>query len=240
MTVLIYVLSSHEHPYGDMISTSRNTWDAKIHMETRTLFYCGRPVGNDPEWVVSFPVDESYSTMGVKDLLAYRHALTLEWDFMARVNASCYVHKRRLVEHIRTLPSSGVMEGVLAPCNTTPKGRDFMWGGGQYIFSRDVIQMMVDRASQWRHDLMEDVAMTELAYDAGIEIASKGLFCSVDKAPGGWMLTAYNGEKAGGFFERFEDINSLVGNHYYFRVKHDPDRKVDAEVMHQLAAHLLL
>lgn len=238
-TVLIFVLSSHRPPYAAMIDTSMHTWDAQPVEGTRTVFYCGAPVGGDTERVISFPVDEDYNTISRKNMLAYEWALRLPWNYMARVNASCYVHKRRLLEHVQTLPDAGVMRGVVAAptyhCGVT---RPFMWGGGQFIMSRDVVAAMVENKELCRHDLMEDVAMSELAQECGFTIDGRGMFSSIDKQDAGtWMALAYNGAVESFEFTDFAELSRLT-DQFYIRVKHDPDRRVDAEVMRLLAQHL--
>lgn len=238
-TVLIYVLSAHFAPYGKMMQTSMETWDAHPLEGTRTIYYCGVPVGGDTDRVISFPVDEAYKHMGHKNIAAFRHALTLKWDYMARVNSSCYVHKRRLLEHVQALPDAGVMQGIVsAPTPVCGCKDSFMWGGGQFIFSRDVIQAFVSRAGQWRHDLMEDVAMSELARTAGVDLRSEGRVCSIEKTPTGWSVLVYNGPEPGFEFTDFADLNRLEGQ-YFYRVKYDPDRSVDAFLMKQMAQALL-
>lgn len=237
-TVLIFVLSAHPPPYEAMIGTSMRTWDAQEVSGTRTVFYCGNPVGNDTDRVISFPVDEDYSTISRKNMLAYEWALNLPWDYMARVNASCYVHKRRLLEHVQGLPDAGVMRGaVSAPTYNCGVKRPFMWGGAQFIMSRDVVAEMVANKHLCRHDVMEDVAMSELAQECGFTVDGHGLFCSVNKDGGHWNAIAYNGQVEGFEFTDFSEINRL-SDQFYFRVKHDPDRRVDAEVMQLLAQHL--
>lgn len=219
-TVLIYVLSCHNQPYDQMIRTSMETWDAEPLDGTRTVYYCGEPTGGDTDRVISFPVEEDYKTIGRKNLYAYPRAMQWEWDYMARVNASCYVHKRRLLEHVQHLPLHGVIRGAVSPPTPTcGVSRPFMWGGGQFILSRDVVQAFVNNRYAWRHDVMEDVAMSELAQDCGFTLDDKGMFCSINFTDGKRSVITYNGPEEAQFF---------------FRVKYDPDRNVDAQIMREL------
>lgn len=236
-TVLCYVLSSHEPPYAQMIKTAQDTWDDSLDDNIRVVYYCGNPMGGDTDRVISFPVDESYETIWRKNLLAFRHALRWPWSYMARVNSSCYVHKRRLLEHVQTLPETGVMKCIVSdPTPSCGVSRQFAWGGGQFIFSRDIIGAFVLNSDKWRHDVMEDVAMSELAQDCGFTLDSTGRFCSVNRTEKGWNVITYNG-KPGFEFTDFAEM-AKVDDQFFFRCKHDPDRNVDADVMRLLKACL--
>lgn len=237
-TVLIYVLSSHNPPYGEMIKTAMETWDAEPLEGTSTVFYCGNPMTEGvPGKIKSFPVDEDYKTIGRKNILAFPWALNFSWDYMARVNASCYVHKRRLLEHVQGLRDFGVIKGVVSdPTITSAVSRQFMWGGGQFIFSRDVVEAFVENSNKWRHDLMEDVAMSELAQDCGFRLDATGKFCSINRNGDGWVVLTYNG-KPGFEFTDFSEI-AKADDQFFFRCKNDSDRRVDAEWMRLLRAHL--
>jgi len=112
----------------------------------------------------------------------------------------------------------------------------FLWGGCQYIFSRDVIEKFVANKDKWRTDVMEDSSITFMAEELGIPIESKGRCASINLMPdGSWLCFTYNhGENF--VFTDWNDINKAQP-HFFFRVKHDPDRSVDAKVMRLLHDH---
>lgn len=236
--VLVYVISANIHPWRQMIDTALETWDLDYEEDVPTAYYCGNPPHENPA-IKSYPIDENYKTMGQKDILAYRDSLEWPWDYMARVNASCYVHKRRLLDHVQTLPEKGVFRGVvLGPTITCGTNRAWMWGGGQFIISRDVMEAMVANSHRWRHDVMEDVAMSELVQECGFSLDSQGRFCSVNRVPGGWSCITY-GSPIGGFeFSDFAEGISRLEDQFFFRVKDDADRNVDAQVMRLLKQYL--
>lgn len=237
-TVLIYVLSSHNPPYGEMVKTAMETWDAEPLEGTRTVYYCGNPVGGDTDRVISFPVEEDLNTIGRKNIMAYRRALEWPWDFMARTSQSTYVHKGRLLARIQTLPDRGLIQGIqAAPTWVCGVNRPFLWGGGQFIFTRDTVQMLVANAFKWRHDLMEDVSTSELAQDCGFALNNKGIACSIDKQTDGWLLISSNG-KPGFEFTDFAELSTKAEDQFFFRCKYDPDRTVDAEIMRCLKKNL--
>lgn len=236
--VLILVLASRKAPYSSLIQTAMDTWDAEPLEGTRTVYYCGGYNGANSDRLISFPILDELMSVGKITLAAFAHALK-HWpfDYLARPNISCYVRKKLLFEHCQELPDRGVIQGIMAlPTNHCQVNRPFLWGGGQYIMSHDVVENLVGQQSKWRHDLMEDVAMSELAQDCGHSL-SNGMMCSINKKDGdGWNVLAYNG-KQGFDFSDWKDV-SKADDQYFFRCKHDPDRSVDGMVMRLLKQHL--
>lgn len=232
--VLIMVLSCEQPPYNKLMEVQFETWD-KIHVSgAESLFYLG---GAQEETFfhsagfLKIPTPESLHTMGYKDLLAYEWALkNKEFDYVARVHSSTYVDKKELIKYVQTLPEKGVFEGLIAP--KQDGSGDYVWGGGQYLISRDVLQAMVDNQDKWDHSLMEDQSMSKLVLDLGYSFKS-GNACSIDKqGDDQWLQNCYNLGKS----KTFADFSEIVGNggHYFYRVKHDPDRSVDHIVMNEL------
>lgn len=224
-----------------MIDTSQSTWDSEDCEGVATVYYCGNPpFGRPPLRTVSFPVDEDYKTIGRKNLMAFEWALGLSWDYMARVNASCYVHKRRLRDSLQHAQDSRLIRcAVTDPTPACGVNRRWAWGGGQFIFSRDVVEDIVTARHLWNHNVMEDVAISEMANDLGIPIDEKGArWSSIDAVgPGKWNALSYQSAVPSFEFADFRDVAKLH-DQFFIRVKHDPDRGVDAEVMRQLKRHL--
>lgn len=226
-TVLVYVISTVLPPWDAMIGWSQETWDSESPEGTATYYYTDRKKGALPPRTFSFDVDADYSTMGKKDILAYRFALEhWSFDYMARVNSSCYVGKKRLLEYVQTLPDKNVFQGIGA--------YDYVWGGGQYIISRDVVKAMVDHSEAWNHSVMEDVAMSQLVSKLGIPMDKEGNCCSVNKREKDWLCIEYNRGKNDAFaFTDFADMRK-ADKHYFFRVKQDLRRHLDHYIMQQL------
>lgn len=240
--VLIAVVSARQHPYGAMINTSMDTWDAEECEGTETVYYCARwanqhnavEINRDQHRVLYFDTPEAYATMGTKNILFFQWALSnREWEYMARVNASCYVHKRRLLEHVQSLPESNVMRGLIV--DDKQRG-PWIWGGGQFLMSRDVVQSLVDNANKWNHAEIEDVAMSLLAREIGIPLVD-GMALTIDKTPEGWRAMTYGSPITAFNFTDFPEINQQQ-DQFFYRVKNDSDRTVDAHVMRQLKEHL--
>ncbi len=232
--ILILVMSSQKPPYGKMIETSLNTWDS-INVEgVESVFYCGNPMKGNTDKMIYFPLDESYQTMGEKTLRAYEWALkNKEFDYVARVNSSCYVNKKELIKYIQTLPDKNVFAGLEVVASKTAE--KWMWGGGQYIISRDVVELIVENRSMWNHTVMDDQAVSFLVNKLSIPYI-QGKACSMEKRKDGWTCLCY-GEPSIEFID-FQDMNKLQ-NQYFIRVKQDDDRNRDEYIMKQLYQNLI-
>jgi hypothetical protein len=127
------------------------------------------------------------------------------------------------------LPETNVFAGVRIKAGEDYK-QDWCWGGGQFVISKDVVQKVVDNKEKFNHGFIEDVALSHLVGDLGIEF-TEGVACSINKQDNGWLLLTYGG----GEQKEFKGFSELkdCGQHF-FRVKHDPDRSVDKYVMEQL------
>jgi hypothetical protein len=231
--VLIMVLSYDAPPYGKMIETSKSTWDSVKVEGVETMYYVGNTGVEDSDNVIHFPVPESLYTMGHKDIAAYTWALNnKDFDYVARVNSSCYVDKKRLFDWVQSLPKKGVFDGVKAPHE---HAGEYLWGGAQYLMSRDVMQAMIDNRDKWRHEFMEDVAMSVLARDLGFQFGL-GNACSVNKRENDWLILCYGGDES----YEIKDFSELrkYKNQYFYRVKNDSDRGIDEMVMNELYKQL--
>lgn len=232
-TILIYVLSSRTQPYEAMIQQAMDTWDSRELPGTQTMFYTGYPIAPKihPR-VISFPVENDLHSIGRKNLVAYQWALqNLQWDYMARINSSCYVRKAALLQWVQGLPDKGVLQGIGAPDRG---GAMFLWGGAQYIMSRDVVQALVDRSGEWDHLAMEDVAMSRLALKIGIPLDMGGRACSINRRVdnGDWLCIAYGGKDS---FE-FSDLSEMkrASDQHFIRVKQDGMRQMERMIMETL------
>lgn len=226
--VLILVLSSQKNPYGEMIETQINTWDSFEIDGVETIFYCGEPVKDNTDKIIYFPIKEDYSTMGHKALLAFDWCLNnKDFDYIARVHSSTYVNKKELIKFVQTLPENNVFAGALVKDK-----KDFLWGGAHYLISKDVVQKIVDNKESWNHSVMEDVAMSHLVSDLGIEY-SEGRSCSIDNMGTTWRAMCYGGDKECFLFNDFNSLKELK-NQFFYRVKQDGKRDVDKYLMQEL------
>lgn len=228
MKILILVLSSQERPWKEMINTSMHTWDSKKVDNVETIFYCGNPIKPNTDKVIYFKISEAYATIGHKNLQAFKWVIdNKEFDYVARVNSSCYVDKEMLYEYCKTLPET-VFSGIAVDFKKNDK--PWMWGGGQYIISRDIFEDIVRHKNSWNHMEMEDVAMSQLVYDLGYKFHD-GKACSINLLEdGSYSLLSYNGESY-----NFNKFSELKREHHFYRVKQDLRRYLDKDIMQKLS-----
>lgn len=234
MKALIAVISTRTPPYGEMIDTSKTTWDSTDVPGVETIYYVGEPESPLQDRVIGFPIRDSYANMGYKNLLAWKWMLDhSDFDFMARINASCYVHKARLMEHCREFPSTGVIAGGVV---SDPNRPAWLWGGHQFILSRDVVQALVDHPEAWNHTEMEDVAMSHAAAKLGFSLTQDHVACAFDRmGPNEWRVVSSNGNCFS--FSDWSDVVKL-DKQVFFRVKQDQRRHEDTMVMKELFKNL--
>ncbi len=216
MTVLILVLSAMMKPYGDMLTTSQGTWDSVEHPQTRTLYYVGE-----------------LKNVGRRTLEAFEYSLLQPWDYMARCHSSTYVHKKNLVDYCETQPTADVFQGLKVDCAVP-----FIWGGGHFLMSRDVIERFVQNKDKWDMNLMEDNAMSGVATALGIPLSpgrSATIHLQEMKIDGAKVCLCYNCSDAFGF-EDWADIKKAHPS-FYFRVKQDLMRHLDLEIFRKLHEH---
>jgi len=248
-SVLILVMSSRRTPWGELMDTSRDTWDKVEHPDTRTMYYCGNTPGPQDDNIFYSKISDDLDDLSDRTMEAFELALAIpDWEYMARPNSSCYVHKKNLVEHIKTLPKLGVLKGLVTG---NEPGVRFLWGGGQFIFSRDVVEQMVSNKNIWRNDLMEDVAISRMAEALGISLDQGAMACSINSNdPKQYHTSIKNNDFTteylclcyGGsdnfLFRNFSDINKAK-KHFFFRLKQDHDRSLDLTMMRELHKHIL-
>lgn len=246
MKVLILVLSARRDPWDKLMDVSLETWDAEEHPQTKTVYYCGKggtAPGRtlNPAWVsadtksdvfYSPSLTESLEDVSPRTIEAFEWSLELEWDFLARPNSSCYVHKRNLVAFCETLPKENVICGIL-----TGGDRSFLWGGCQFIFSRDVIEKMVANKAKWDMKAMDDVSITFMAEDLKIPLESNGRCGSINMMPDGSNVFMAYGHGENFTFTDFADMRKAEG-HFFIRVKQDLRRHEDVRIMRELKKHL--
>ncbi len=236
--ILILVVSSNDKPYKQMVKTSLETWDSIDVENCETMYYFGEAIKDDlsvyipnqnPKFLFD-SVKETYSNMGHKLLYAFQWVLrNKDFDYIVRINSSCYCDKKHLVKYIETLPETNVFAGVKVGAGEQHE-QPWIWGGGQFILSKDVVEKVVEHKHKFNHNLMEDVALSFLINDLEIPY-TEGSACSINKQENGWLLLTYGGGEQKEFKD-FEEIKDC-GQHFY-RVKHDPDRSIDAVVMNEL------
>jgi len=231
MNVLILVLSARREPWRALMDTQMETWD-KSHPQTITRYYCGKS-DDDNMFVWNSPhLTESLEDVSPRTIEAFEKSLELDnWDYLARPHSSTYVHKANLVKFCETLPTTNVLCGI-----ETGGDRSFIWGGGHFLFSRDVIERMVENKDKWNRNIMDDQSVTEMAKLLEIPV-TPGRTATVNLQPDGSYLTLVYNHGENFTHSDFEGIGEKLDGHFYVRCKHDPDRTVDLKIMSELHKH---
>lgn len=234
--VIVAVVSGGDAKYIPLLHASQETWDSTNVDEVPVFYYVNR-IDPVPPRTLCYPdLADSLHNIGRKNLRAYRWSLGQEWDYMARINASCYVNKANLLKYVQDLRETGLFRGLMTGLEHE-KG-SFMWGGGQFIMSRDVVKAMVDSESQWNHEVMEDVAMTEMARTIKAPIDSTGKVCSVnrDHEKKQWLILSYNGANPSFYCDDLAEMKEKAGDHHFFRIKQEGNGRPadDIAVMRRL------
>lgn len=213
-----------------MIEVSKQTWDSVEVENVESIFYCSKKdnqqaVNHDN--VMYFDVPNGLFDMGHKNLKMYEWALkNKEFDYIARLNASCYCDKRNLIEYVQTLPERNLFAGAEAD---SVHGYRYLWGGAQYLISRDVLQKIVDAKDLWQHKYMEDEASSLLVAAMGIPF-TPGYSGAIDNMGDHWRCISYGGESI--TFTDFADLKRL--KHHFYRIKMDGKRWMDEFVSREL------
>lgn len=227
-TVLVLVLSADFHPYDEMINTSLSTWDSIDVDGVKSIYYC---CGSKPntDKIIYLNIPDGLFQMGRKTLMAFEWVLNnIQFDYLARVNSSCYVRKKQLFEHCQTLPET-IFQGLITDSCYDIR---YLWGGGQYIISRNILEDVVKNKDEWRHDIIEDVAMSDLVVRIGYNMNGQGNAYSINKVGDKWNAFVYGvGENME--FTDFKDLSKL-NDHYFVRVKQDQKRNEDKIIMEKL------
>lgn len=229
--VLTLVLSCETPPYDTLMQTSIDTWDSRNVDGIETIYYCGKSKKQSTDKIIYLSTPDSFLTMGAKTVEAFEWAVNnKQFDYLARPNASCYVRKQKLVDYAQALPEEKLYLGLItASCYNI----DYIWGGGQYILSRDVVELIVKNKEKWNHNYTEDVSIADLLTRLGVPMNGSGNSCSINQKPeGGYSCIVY-GQGTSMDFTDFEDMNKLE-NQFFIRVKQDLQRHLDIEIMHKL------
>jgi hypothetical protein len=107
--------------------------------------------------IINLP--EDWSLIGLKTIEAFKHILrNYEFDFIFRTNTSSYLDVPRLLKYLDKQSKDNVYAGVIGSALGDLK---FASGAG-ILLSRDVVERICKNENQWKHGLVDDVALAEL------------------------------------------------------------------------------
>lgn len=135
-------------------SKQLNMWISRTCL---SCFESGAP--NVTGDVLTLPVPELRSFIGIKTLLAFKHALeNYDFDYLLRTNSSSYINAPALYALLSRSPRSRYFGGVMGDFF----GERFT-SGAAYILSRDVLESLVQVGfNKWEHQVVDDVAISRV------------------------------------------------------------------------------
>jgi len=236
--VLILILSIEREHYKKLLQTSLETWDLLDCEGVETVFYCGESSKPSSRKILYTPVKEDFFNMGYKHLEAFDHALKKrEFDFIFSVGASMYVHKPGLLEYVQDKPTENLALGLVTNTEFGGEKFNYMWGGGGYLLSKDVVQKIVDNRMLWNHKMMEDQAVSYLLNQLDVIMNNEGYSASISIQYNHYSFITYADGMNGGCMisdlKMIKDTKQLKGQ-FAFRVKDDANRANDLRLMNEL------
>lgn len=229
MKVLITILSCQNEPYPRLQETIKNTY-ASHHVDgVEIVYYYGLPRQSNTYNELYLPIPEKHENIGYKTAYAFEYFLKKEFDYLFRVNCSCYVDQERLVEWLQDKPKEWFYAGVEADY-----GIHFMHGSG-YILSRDLVELVVKNMNQWDHNHADDVALGKLLTKLDIPFYNKF----------GYACFGFNTNDTLDIWKTIDGEVSIVkevtelkkeyfDGAFHIRCKHPVDRTIDIKLMNEV------
>lgn len=166
----IYVLvicakDANEGEYDKLANSIKATWGKDETPEIKVFYlWCENyGAGDAKNYVLKKP--EGYGMLLWKTLGFLQKHRHEEFDYIFRVNVGCYVHLKRLHDHLLSCPRERFYSGQPGKVNGIP----FVSGTG-FILSRDLVLMALDKIDQFGFDHIDDVAFGKFFQDHGIKI----------------------------------------------------------------------
>ena len=125
------------------------SWLPRIKIKNKFL----APV--EDSWQVDMPDFANF--MGHKVLASLNYSLSQDYDYLVTTITSAYIHLPRLERFLENQPREGFLGGRL----TELSGFKFQQGSFR-VYSKDIVEWIVDNRKSYRHWLPEDVAMGKL------------------------------------------------------------------------------
>lgn len=118
---------------------------------------------NAKQQVLHVHQPDTYATYKWKEIGIFAHALkNYEFDFVFTTTTSSYIKPKTLINILSQKPTHRYYGGMIPYI-----GADFASGSNR-IFSRDVIQLIVDKRNRLSCGIVEDVSVAKLLRENGI------------------------------------------------------------------------
>jgi len=163
--VLVLVLGARVAPYPALIRTIRETWASVAVDGVETIFYYGGDALRFDGDELVLPVSGGALDIGRKTIACFDWALAnRDFDLVYRTNCSSYIDLPNLFGY--ALEHGGgqrFYSGLIGTFEQLP----FASGSG-YFVSRDLVELVVQEKTAWRHELLDDVALADLLARSGV------------------------------------------------------------------------
>jgi hypothetical protein len=163
--VLVLVLGARVTPYPALVRAIRRTWGLVGVEGAETLFYYGGDRLRLERDELVLPVPDGPADIGRKTIAAFEWVLeNRQFDVIFRTNCSSYVDLPNLHRYasMHATPDA-FYSGIIG---THPVR--FASGSG-YFLSRDLVELVVDRQSEWYHKLVDDQALAVVLAAHGVD-----------------------------------------------------------------------
>lgn len=210
MRILLGILACDVEGYDQMVQACRDTCYASLPPNVEVFYLYGHRTGKEVRSPYYIEGDclyadayESRRTAIDKTLMFYDYCNTREdYDYVIRANCGSYIDIPKLLQHIETLPTSEVYQGIIGDV----AGVKYC-SGSAYIMSRDVVNIIAENIQSVRpwtdpQFIMDDVAIGEF-------LATQKIF------PLG------GARRADVLYNEIDD-SDMTNYHYYFRHSIDP------------------
>jgi hypothetical protein len=174
-----------------------------------------KQTAKDVIWQLKMP--DSLLLQGVKNISAFRKSLEFDFDFLVTTITSTYINTALLQEALSLVPASNYIGGRIEQSGIMNYQQ-----GSFRVFSRDVVENLVQNSHRYKHWKIEDIAMGDLV--------SK-YYSSLSELPN---LTLHSISDV--YTLKPEDLKKTIS----YRCKAiDGEKRVDSEIM-KLLHHRIL
>ena len=166
MKILVLVLGARAAPYPALIRTIKRTWASVSVDGVDTLFYYGGDSLSLDGRDLVLPVPDGPLDIGRKTIACFGWCLAnRDFDLIFRTNCSSYVALANMARHVAQHGRRcSFYSGRIGHFD----GRRFASGSG-YFLSRDLVEHAVAAQGAWNHELLDDVALSDLLASEGVE-----------------------------------------------------------------------
>jgi hypothetical protein len=203
MKLIILVLSYDDNKiYSDFYKSQIETWDSINIPNISTYYYFGNNKCNEI-WgnKILTNINESLENCGHKLLNSLELIKDLDYDFIFRTNSSSYIDKSILYDRLSKIKDVNYYAGINGYANNV----NFASGSG-FVVTKNLVNLILNNKSTFRHDLIDDVAIGELL--------------------GRFKIPIYGAER----FDVNENARTPK-NHYHYRIK-TLNRENDVKTMY--------